>query len=217
MTTLQVTKREEGGPKAGALRRSGALPAVVYGAHQAATAITIDARAFGKALAAAGESTIVSLEGLGASLPTLIHEVDLDPVTHEPRHIDFYAVTKGQKVQVAVPLEYVGESPAVKAGANMVKVLHELEIEADPINLPHEIEVDISTLANVGDQIHARDLVLPAGVALMLEPEEVVALIQEVVEEVAEEAPVDLSVIEVEQKGKEEGALGDAAPAEGAE
>ena len=205
MTTLTVARREATGPKAPALRRAGALPAVVYGAHQAATAIVVDARAFGKALASAGESTIVSLEGLGGSaLATLIHEVDLDPVTHLPRHVDFYAVTKGEKVEVAVPLEFVGESPAMKAGANLVRVLHELEVEADPVNLPHELTIDVSILAEIGAQIHAGDVKLPAGVTLVTDPEEVVALIQEVEEEPEEvAAPADLSAIEVEGKGKE--------------
>lgn len=212
MTTLTVARREVAGPKAPALRRAGALPAVVYGAHQGATAIVVDARAFGKALALAGESTIVSLEGLGASLPTLIHEVDLDPVTHLPRHVDFYAVTKGEKVEVAVPLEFVGESPAVKAGANLVRVLHELTVEADPVNLPHELVVDVSILAEIGAQIHARELILPAGVTLVTDPEEVVALIQEVEEEPVEEAaPADLSAIEVEGETKES-TEGEAAP-----
>jgi len=203
MTTLAVQRREEAGPKAGALRRAGTLPAVVYGAHQEATPIAVDAKAFGKALTSAGESTIVSLEGLGAPLPTLIHEVDLDPITHLPRHVDFYAVTKGQKVEVAVPLSFVGESPALKAGASLVKVLYEIEIEADPMNLPHEIEVDTEALA-IGDQIHAKDLTLPAGVTLITDPEEVIVLMQEVTEEVVEEAPADLSAIEVEGKSKEE-------------
>ena len=212
MTTLAVQRREETGPKAGALRRAGTLPAVVYGAHQAATAITVDAKAFGKALEAAGESTIVSLEGLGESLPTLIHQVDLDPITSEPRHVDFYAVTKGQKVEVAVPLSFIGESPALKAGASLVKVLYEIEIEADPMNLPHEIEVDTEALA-IGDQIHARDLILPAGVTLMTDPEEVIVLMQEVIEEVEEVAPADLSSIEVEGKGKEATEEGETAEA----
>ncbi len=212
MTTLVVERREKAGQKAAALRRAGQIPAVVYGAHQASTSITIDAKAFGKALEAAGESTIVSLEGLGESLPTLIHEVDLDPLTSAPRHVDFYAVTKGQKVEVAVPLSYVGESAAIKAGASLVKVLHEIEIEADPMNLPHEIEVDTSALA-MGDQIRAGDIVLPAGVTLITDAEEVVALIQEVTEEVEEAAPADLSAIEVEGKGKEVAEEGENAPA----
>lgn len=217
MITLSVEKREKSGARAPALRRAGKLPAVVYGARQPATAIALDARAFEKALAEAGESAIVMLEGLGAGIPTLIHEVDLDPVKHAPRHVDFYAVTKGQKVEVAVPLEFTGEAPAVKEGANLVKVLHELEVEADPMNLPHAIIVDLSALAAIGDRIRAADLALPAGVALAADPDEVVALVQEVVEEKVEEAPAaDLSAIEVEAKGKEVAEGKDGEAAEGA-
>lgn len=203
MLTLEVTKRGE--ERAPALRRAGSIPAVVYGAHHASTPITIAASAFEKVLREAGEATIVSLAGLGAPLPTLIHEVDRDPLTNRPRHVDFYAVTKGEKVEVAIPLVFVGESPAVEAGANLVKVLHEIEVEADPMNLPHDIEVDLSALKAINDRICARDLVLPASVALVGELDEVVALVQEVVEEKEEVVvPADISSIEVEKKGKEE-------------
>ncbi len=205
MLTLSVEKRDKALAKAPALRRAGSIPAIVYGAHQEATPITLDARAFGKVFREAGEATIVSLTGLGASLPTLIHQVDLDPLTSLPQHVDFYAVTKGEKVEVKVPLEFVGVSAAVEAGANLVKVLYELEVEADPMNLPHNIEVDISALAALGDKIHASDVKLPAGITLVSVPEEVVALVQEVVEEKEEVAPADISSIEVEKKGKEEG------------
>jgi large subunit ribosomal protein L25 len=126
-----------------------------------------------------GESSVIELTGLGkAPIQVLIHEVDLDPVTSIPRHADLYAIEKGAKVEVAVPLSFIGESPAVKAGANLVKVMHELEIEADPANLPHEIEVDISKLAAEGDQIHVSDLKIPHGVTVKAEADEVVALIQ---------------------------------------
>lgn len=211
MLTLSVEKRE-GGAKAAAVRRGGFIPAVVYGAHQEATPVAVDARTFEKILREAGEATIVSITGLGEPIPTLIHEVDLDPLTNRPRHVDFYAVTKGEKVEVAIPLEFVGESPAVEAGANLVKVMHELEVEADPMNLPHTISVDISLLAALGDKIHAKDLVLPHGTTLVTPPEEVVALVQEVVEEKEEVAPADISAIEVEKKGKEEEAA-EGAPA----
>ncbi|MFA6969038.1 MAG: 50S ribosomal protein L25 [Candidatus Paceibacterota bacterium] len=205
MLTLSVEKRDTTGAGAPALLRAGSIPAVVYGAHHESTPITVSAVAFGKVLREAGEATIVSLTGLGAALPTLIHEVDLDPLTSLPRHVDFYAVTKGEKVEVAIPLVFEGESPAVEAGANLVKVLHELEVEADPMSLPHAIEVDLSVLVAINDRIHARDLVLPAGVSLVTPPEEVVALVQEVVEEKEEvAAPADISAIEVEKKGKEE-------------
>lgn len=212
MLTLKVEKR--GTVAAPALRRAGSIPAVVYGAHHAATSIAVASVAFEKILREAGEATIVLLEGIGEPLPTLIHEVDLDPLTNRPRHVDFYAVTKGEKVEVAIPLVFVGESPAVEAGANLVKVMHELEVEADPMNLPHNISVDISLLAALGDKIHVSNLVLPAGVTLVTPSEEVVALVQEVVEEKEEVvAPADLSAIEVEKKGKEETEGEAAAPA----
>ncbi len=203
MLTLTVNKRA--GTNVPALRRTGSIPAVVYGAHQESTPITVEARAFEKVLREAGEATIVSLEGLGEPLPTLIYEVDLDPITNHPRHVDFYAVTKGEKVEVAIPLVFVGESPAVDAGANLVKVLHEIEVEADPMNLPHEIAVDLSVLAKIDDQIHAKDLALPPGVMLVTDPNGVVALAQEVVEEKEEVAvpTADIASIEVEKKGKE--------------
>jgi len=209
MLTLTVEKRGKGGESAAVIRRAGSIPAVVYGAHHEAMPISIPAAAFGKILHEAGEATIVSLEGLGKPLPTLIHEVDLDPITNHPRHVDFYAVTKGEKVEVAIPIVFVGISPAVESGANLVKVLHEIEVEADPMDLPHNVEVDISVLAAVDDRVHARDIVLPKGVSLKTEPEEVVALVQEVVEEKEEAAaPADISSIEVEKKGKAEDSEG---------
>jgi large subunit ribosomal protein L25 len=217
MLTLSVEKREKKSASAPVLLRTGFIPAVVYGAHQASTPITVSVRAFEKILREAGEATIVSLAGLGAPLPTLIHEVDLDPLTNQPRHVDFYAVTKGKKVQVAIPLIFVGESPAVKAGANLVKVLYELEVKADPMNLPHDITVDLSALMKINDRIHAKDIVLPTGIELAVELEEIVALVQEVVEEKEEVVvPADIGSIEVEKKGKEETETDEAtAPASG--
>lgn len=204
MLTLSVEKRDKTVATLSSVRLAGLIPAVVYGAHQVSTPISIDAKTFAKVLHEAGEATIVSLTGIGAAIPTLIHDVAYDPLTSHPRHVDFYAVTKGEKVEVAIPLSYVGESAAVEAGANLVKVLHEIEVKADPMNLPHTIEVDLSVLKVVNDQIHARDLVLPAGVELMSEPEDVVALVQEVVEEKEEVVPADIDSIAVEKKGKED-------------
>ena len=207
MLTLTVTKREETGKRAQRLLTTGVMPAVVYGPKQEATSISVNLPEFVKMLKTAGESSVIELTGLGSSIQALVHEVDRDPITNVPRHADFYAIEKGKKVEVAIPLTYVGESPAVKAGSNLVKVLHELEISADAANLPHDITVDISSLVTVGDQIHVKDLTIPAGVEVMVEADQVVALIQEVT--IEEEAPVagpDMSAIEVEKKGKEEGA-----------
>jgi large subunit ribosomal protein L25 len=207
MLTLAAQKRDKTVATLSAIRGAGSLPAVVYGAHHESTPITIDAIAFSKILRDAGESTestIVSLTGIGAALPTLIQEIERDPLNGKPRHVDFYAVTKGEKVEVAIPLEFVGESAAVAAGANLVKVLHEVEVKADPMNLPHNIQVDLSSLVELNSQIHASDLVLPAGIELITEGGEVVVLTQEVAAERVEEVAADISSIEVEKKGKEE-------------
>ncbi len=213
MTISLTAVKRETAKDAKAIRKEGNVPGVVYGPKQPALAVAVPAREFDKVLKSAGESTVIELSGLGEAMQVLIHEVDRDPVTNAPRHVDLYAIEKGAKVEVAVPLVFVGESEAVKAGANLVKVMHELEIEAAPADLPHDIQVDISALANIGDQIHVSDLKIPAGVTVKVDGEEVVALIQEV--QVEEEAPIaapDMSAIEVEKKGKAE----EEAPAEGA-
>lgn len=207
MFTLPVTKREEVGKRSKRLADAGHMPAIVYGPKESATPLTLSVRDFEKVLRDAGESSVISLTGLGHELQVLIHDVDYDPVTSVPRHVDFYAIEKGAKVEVAVPLEFIGESPAVKGGANLVKVMHEIEVSADATKLPHQIDVDISVLADVGQQIHVRDLTIPAGVEVKAAEDDVVALIQEVaVEEEVPTAAPDMSAIEVEKKGKVESA-----------
>src|SRR5690606_12821407 len=132
---------------------------------------------------------------------------DIDPVSHTPRHADFYVFDKDHKLEIDVPLEFVGVAPGVKdQGGLLVKVLHELKIESLPSNLPHQIEVDISSLTELNSQILAKDIKLPTGVELKENPEEVVALVAEPKEEEPEPEPVDLSSIEVEKKGKEKDA-----------
>ena len=181
------------------------MPAIVYGHKQEATPVSLSVQDFTRILRESGESVVLDIDGLGKPMQVLIHDIDRDPITNVPRHADLYAIEKGAKVDVAVPLSFVGESLAVKTGANLVKVLHELQIEAAPADLPTEIEVDISALGAVGDQIHVKDLVLPKGVVTHMDPEETVALAQEVEVEAEEEtAAPDMDAIEVEQKGKGE-------------
>lgn len=210
MITLKVEKRDKKEPL-GEMRKAGQMPAVFYGKKEAATSIKVPFAIFEKTLKDAGESTILHLEGDGIDVDVLIHEVDLDPVTDKPRHADFYAIEKGKKLEIKIPLEFIGVSPAVKdLGGVLVKVMHEIEIEALPKDLPHKLEVDISSLATFDSVVTAASIKLPEGVTLKVKPEEVVASVYEPKEEVVEVAPVDLSTIEVAKKGKEakEGAEG---------
>ncbi len=217
MIKLTIEKRDSKQSLA-KLRREGKMPAVFYGKKQASTPIAVSHKGFLKAWKEAGESTVIELKGDGLELEALVQDIDVDPITDLPRHADFYVFEKGQKMEVPVSVSFVGVSPAVKdLNGILVKVLHEVRVSAEPKNLPHEIEVDISSLTTLDSQILARDLKLGAGVELAEKPEEVVASISVAKEEPVEEVPVDLSAIEVEKKGKEEvveGAEGEASAKE---
>lgn len=193
-----------------AIRKAGNIPAVFYGKKEASTPISIPRIDFLKVWKEAGESSVVTLDTPDGSKESLIKDVDLDPVSGAPRHADFYVFEKGHKVEVALPIEFEGVSPAVKdLGGSLVQVMHELKVEAMPKDLPHNITIDISSLAQFGDQILAQDVKLPSGVELKVGPEEVVVTVSAPREEKEEEAaPIDLSSIEVEKKGKEEDAEG---------
>ncbi len=203
--TLDAQKRTKIG-KLESLRKEGFIPAVFYGKKESSTPIQIKKSDFLKAWKAAGESTVISIKTDGETVDALIRDVDLDPIRHEPRHVDFYVFEKGHKMEVDIPLEFVGISPAVKdLGGVLVKSLHEIKIKADPSKLPHQIEVDIASLIDFNSQILAKDIKMPSGVELALDEDEVVATVAAPREEKEEEtAPVDLSQIEVEKKGKKE-------------
>lgn len=204
MLTIKAEKREGKNTNV-ELRKQGIIPAVFYGPKESNTPIKINESDFMKIYENAGESTVINLNDGSTDHEALIHDVQFDAVTGRPIHADFYIIEKGKKVEVSVPLSFIGEAPAEEQlGGVLVKVMHELDIEAMPKDLPHEIEVDISSLVNFETQILVKDLKIPAGVEVKAEPDEVVALVQEHKEEVIEETTPDLDSIEVEQKGKGE-------------
>jgi len=215
-TKLTAEKREIFGKDLDEARKAGKLPISVYGAKETAGSYFVNTKEFKKVLAEAGESTIVTLETPSGKKDTLIHEIAHNPRNGETIHADFLVVEANKPIKVDVPLEFVGEAPAEKAGFMVIKVLHEIEVEALPKDLPHEIAVDLSTLIDLESRITVADVKLPAGVTTELDPEEVLVSVTEAGEEVKEEeAPVDLTAIEVEKKGKEEGEEGEeTAPAE---
>ena len=187
------------------IRKEGLLPAVYYGRKEKSTSISLKETEFLKVWKEAGESSVIKLKAADGEHDALIHDVAVDPVSGKVLHADFYVVEKGKKVKVRVPLVFEGSAPAVKElGGTLVKVLHDVEIEAEPSALPHEIKLDIGGLINFESRIFAKDLEMPAGVTLIEDAEEVIALVTEAKEEV-EEAPVDISEIELsEKKGKKE-------------
>ncbi len=196
MLTLKFTNRNKGEEKEGMLK------GVYYGAKEKAQAIFVDAVEFEKTYRETGKSSVVNLEGEGKKLQAIVQEVAYEPIQYIPNHVDFYIVEKGVKINANIPLEFVGVSEAVKTlGGQLVKVVHELEVEAEAIDLPRSLEVDISLLENLDSVIQAGDIKLPKGVNLYkTESDEIVASVALAVEEDLS-APVsgDISEVEVEE------------------
>jgi len=150
-----------------ALRKSGLVPAVVYGRK---------------------ETTVVSVNGIGESKDTLIHDVQIHPVSGSIIHADFYALEKGKKVELNIPLTF-GQSPAEKNGLIVVKSLYEIEIKVAPHEIPHTLTVDLSSLVNVGDHLTATQIPLPKSAELITAADEIVASVTEFKEEKVEVTP----------------------------
>ncbi|HRY31286.1 MAG TPA: 50S ribosomal protein L25 [Candidatus Paceibacterota bacterium] len=216
MIELPVEKRnnKENGV---ALRKKGFIPAIFYGPKEKATPIKVKEGSFASLYETAGESAIIKLKLDSDEHEALIHDVQFDAISGRPIHADFYIIEKGKKIEVSIPLHFIGESAAEKnLGGILVKVIHELDIKALPKDLPAHIDVDISSLVDFSSKIKAGDIKLPEGVELDIDASEVVALVQEAKEEVIETPePIDLESIEVEAKGKkeEEGEAAAEAPA----
>lgn len=179
------------------------LLAVAYGPKFKSTPIVVNYAEFVKVYNQTGETGVISMSIDGKSNNVLVHDISLHPVKNTVQHIDFYVPEAGKKVNANIPLEFIGESEAVKAGNILIKVLHEIEVEALPENLPRDIKVDISKLATLEDDVKVGDLAIPANVTLLSDKEEIVASVV-APEEEKETTPADLSAIEVEQKGKKE-------------
>ena len=206
MQVLSAKKRDISGKKVKSLRESGFIPAVIYGYGVENELLTIKDKEFLKIWREAGESTLVELDIDGEKKNVLISDVQTDPLSDKPLHADFHAVRMDEKIRARVPIEFIGESSAVRnLGAVLVKVMHDVEVEALPANLPSNITVDISGLSNFEDRIFIKDVKIGNEVELLASPDDVVVLVTEPKKE--EAVPVQeagIESIEVEEKGKKE-------------
>ena len=205
---LELEIKPRGDASTDDLRAQGVMPAVFYGPKEDATPIAINTRAFQRLFKEAGETTLVKLKGVGDDKDTLIHDVQWHPVTDTPLHADFLVLEKGKKVTLNIPLEFVGAAPAEKLGHIVTKVLHEVEIEVAPHEIPQHLEVDLSKLENVGDHISAKEIKLPSSAELKTDADETVVSITAFVEEKPLETEVKLAEVGEEKKEGEEAAEG---------
>ena len=180
--TLRAEPRTVFGKKVGRLRREGLVPGVVYGPVIKDTiAVTVNARDFGKFYNRAGHATLFNLEWESQTQPVLIREVQIDPVRGDHLHIDFFAPNMNVKLRQTVPV--VLHNHNTDAQGMLSQMLTEIEVEALPADLPHQLDVDISGLVEVGDQLKISDVVAPKGVTITSDPEEsIAALLAETVE-----------------------------------
>ncbi len=213
---LEVLKRDIIGKKVRFLRRGGLIPCNVYGHGIDSVPVQVDARKLGHVLARAGGTDLISLK-IGDSATAkkvIIREVQRNPMTKEPIHVDFYQVKMTEKLKAEVPLVFVGEAPALKLkNMALLHAITSLQIEALPDDLPHNIEVDISVLAEAEQAIHVKDIKISKKITVFSDPEQMVIKVAEArkqVEEVVEAKPEAEEVEALgEKKEEEEGEEGE--------
>lgn len=166
--SLSAIKRDSLGRKVKKLRKAGELPATVYGKNVASASLTVRAEAFDNVYAEAGETGLVELSVGGAVRHVLIHHVQKHPVTGAILHVEFHQVDLKEKVHAKVPIVLVGESSAVseKRGV-LLSILDEVEVEALPTDLVEHIEVDVTPLSDVGQEVKVNSLTIPMGLTVL--------------------------------------------------
>jgi large subunit ribosomal protein L25 len=174
-TSLVVESRASTGKGAARkLRAAGRIPAVLYGQGKESVPLTIDPRALEKVLRTGGANALLDLtvEGrpeLGSPV-ALVKELQRHPIRGTIVHADLYQVDLTRTVEVEVPVHLIGKAKGLDFGGILEHSLREIALECLPRSIPAAIEVDISNM-ELGDVIHVRDLVLPAGVSLMTDPD----------------------------------------------
>ncbi len=208
---LKAEKRTVLGKQVRALRRAGYLPAVLYGRHiPDPLPLLLNLREATRVLSKATPSTLITLDVEGTEYPALVREKQRDFIKNTLLHVDFLAISLTEKITAYVPVEWVGESPAVKDyNAVLVAGLQEIEVECLPSDLPEKIVVDLSSLARPGDGIYVRDLALGSNVEILSDSDEMIVVAtaaggEEVEAAAAEVGPEEPEVIEKGKKKEEE-------------
>lgn len=205
--TLAAEPRTIIGKQVRALRRKGLVPVVLYGHKREPLSLQIEERALRRTLKQAGGYHLISLDIKGEPHMSLAREVQQHPLTRAILHADFQEVVMDEKLTLSVPLHFVGDAPAVKAGLGLLIHSREaVQIEALPADLINFIAVDVSSLAVAGSSIHVSDLRVPERVRIITDAHETVARIQAMKEEVLTEAATEEVSAEVEVIKKEKAA-----------
>ena len=221
---LTLDAREAQGKANKRLRRSGIVPGVVYGKGEGSTNVQVEAKTFETLYRAAGRTSVVKFRLPGASRATsgFIKSVQRHPLSGQAIHVDYYLVNLRVEMEVDVPLVFTGEAPAVEeTGGTLLHNLSSIHVKALPNDIPHEIEVDVSTLKSLDVAIHVRDLNLNRDLVQVLTDGD--TLVATVVPPRVEEEPETVAAVEGEElegegaEGAEGGEGADGTGAEGGE
>lgn len=151
------------------------IPAVLYGNNVDNQNLSLNKVEFDKVYQEAGESNLLDLEIGDSKTKVIIKDVAYHPVKHVPIHVDLYQVNMKEKISTVIPIEFIGESKAVKElGGLLMKYTDEVEVKCLPGDLVDHINVDISKLTSFEESIHMADLDLPPSMELLREPDEIV-------------------------------------------
>jgi len=213
---LEAQKREILGKKVKALRREGKLPGVIYGSGIEPQPITLDRKEVRQTLKIIGANTLVTVKIGKQEHLALVRDIQREVIMQDLLHIDFQAVSLEEKITTTVPIAVEGDAPAVKEyNAVLTPGLIELQIEAKAKDLPDAITVDVSSLMEIGDHIMVKDLIVPAEVTVLDDPDEIVYVaaaqtLMEIEEEVEEGAELFEELTDAElMEGVEEDVEGE--------
>ncbi|MEI6185576.1 MAG: 50S ribosomal protein L25 [Dehalococcoidia bacterium] len=204
---LEVLKREVKGKKVRFLRRGGLIPCNIYGNGIESQPVQVEARKLGQIIARAGGTDLIALKIGGTDTPgmVLIRDVQRNPMTGEPIHVDFYQVNMAEKLKADVPLVFTGAAPALKLkNVSLLHAMTALQVEALPDDLPHNIEVDISGLALPEQSIHVKDLKVSSKITILADPDQMLIKVAEV-RKAVEEVPAAEAAAEGEEEVAAEG------------
>ena len=157
---LVAQKRDVFGKKLSALRKGGLLAAELYGRSLDNLHLSVVGKDVVKILKQGADKGVINLKIGQETRPVLLHRIARHPISDEILNIDFYQIRLNEMLKTKVPVEFTGDSPAVKAGGILVKAVQEVEVASLPGAIPRSLVVDLSRLVNIGDSFHVRDLPL---------------------------------------------------------
>ena len=222
VTKLSATKRTVTGRQVGQLRRSGQLPAVIYGPGTEPEAIQLNSREASKVFRRVHGAELIDLDLDGKMHKVLVHDLQRDSIRGDFLHADLYVVDMTRKIKVRIPIRLVGSSPAVVSLSGvLVRGVQELEVETLPADLVPAIDADLSVLKEINSVIHVRDLIIPTGIHVLTDADEQVARVtfqtkEEDLSTPAGTTPTEVEVIEkgkLEEEGEAEAAAAKPEPA----